>query len=73
LKARLDKIVENIDNTMYFHKDSLHVYRFNKSVLTNGCIYGLKKRRADDSDSASKVTASKLVPIKSAVDFEKNP
>ena len=71
LKSRLVEIVENTDNVMYFHKDSLHIYRFDESALPNRGIYGMKERRTDDSDSTSKITASKLVPIKLAGDFEK--
>ena len=71
LKARLVKIEENIDNVIYFHKGSLHVYRFDESALPNRGIYGLKERRKDNSNSPFKVTAIKLVPIKSTSDFEK--
>ena len=71
LKTRITEIVENVDNGFYFHKDENYIYRFDESALPNGGIYGLKERRATVGD-ISKLTASKLLPIKSAHDFEKN-
>ena len=71
LKTRISEIVNNSDNGLYFHKDEDHIYRFDETALPNGGIYGLKDRRASPGDM-SRITASKLVPIKSASDFERN-
>ena len=56
---------------MFFHKDTAHTYTSDKSVLQNGAVYGLKDRRPKKSDSATKVTAIKLILIKLAKEFEK--
>ena len=71
-KYRLAEIVEDKGNGFWFQKDDGHVYRFDESALPNGGIFGLKDRRAEDSDPMAKLTASKLVPIMSARDFERN-
>lgn len=72
MKTRLGDIVGNIENAMCFHKDKHHIYRFDESALPNVGIYGLKERRSSGSDRSSKVTASKLVTIKSSAVFEKH-
>ena len=70
LKEKIVKIVGNGGNMLYFHQDNTHTYRFEKSALPNGRIYGLKEKRADESDT-SKLTVSELDPIKSALEFER--
>ena len=69
MKYRIAEIVKNTDNDFWFQKDNNYIYRFDESALPNGGIYRLKDRRVEDSDLASKLTASKLVPIKCARDF----
>ena len=71
LKEKLTALVDNGDNGLFFHKDNLHIYRFNESALPGGGIYGLKEKRALAGD-ISKLTASKLVPIQSPLEFERN-
>ena len=70
LKTRLGIIVRDTEHEMYFHKDNNRVYSFDESALPYGAIYGMKERRTGDSDSASKFTASKLIVITSAAEFE---
>ena len=72
LKSRFTNVVEYPDHKLFFHKDSVHKYRLDELVLQNGAVYGLKERRVGDSSSASKITAGKLVAIKSADEFEKH-
>ena len=69
---RITEIVKNKENGFWFRKDSNHRYHFGEFALPNGGINGLKDRRTKDSDLTSKLTASKLVPIKSPSDFERN-
>lgn len=72
LKTRLDDIISNIENEMYFHKDSHHVYCFDESLLQNGAIYGRKERRANCSVTSTKFTVSVMISIKSTAEFEKH-
>ena len=72
LKYRLAEIVKNTDNKLWFQKDHVYNYTFDKSLLPNGGIYGMKERRGEDSDLTSKLTASKLIPLKRARDFDRN-
>ena len=44
LKNNIAEIVENDDNRLYFRNDPHHIYRFDKSVLSNGRIYGLEEK-----------------------------
>ena len=71
-KYRLAEIVKDKSNEFWFQKDDGHLYLFDESALPNGGIYGLKERRAEDDDPSSKLTASKLVAIKSPHDFQEN-
>ena len=70
LKDRIDMIVASTDSGLYFQTDEINTYRFDESVLPNGGIYGLKEKRALEGDT-SKLTASKLIPIQSALEFER--
>ena len=71
MKDRSAALVENADIGLFFHKDTHHIYRFDKSALPNGGIYGLKDKCALAGDM-TRLTASKLVPIKNAQEFERN-
>ena len=57
---------------LFFHKDSSYAYRFDETTLPNGAIYGMKAKRAGDTDRATKLTARNLTAIQSAADFEKH-
>ena len=72
LKRRITILVEDKDYDLYFHKDASHKYTFDESVLPNGGIYGLREAIDDDDERCRKITAKKLVAIKSAAAFEKN-
>ena len=72
LKYRLAEIVKDKNNKLWFQKDEGHTYTFDEPSLPNGGIYGLKERCSKDSDLTAKLTASKLVPVKSPNDFERN-
>ena len=72
LKTKLHEVVEDNDHQLLFHKDSLHRYRFDESVLQSGALYGMAVRRKGvEGEVRKKVTVSKLVPILSPVDFKK--
>ena len=70
MKDRLESIVDDTEQGLFFHKDSHHKYTLDESSLQNGAIYGLKQRRKSDSNLASKTTAGKLKPIGSDAEFE---
>ena len=72
LKAKLGTIVEDPECELYFHKDSVHRYRLDESALPNGAVYGMKDRRKSGSEASTKLTASKLIPIQSASEFQKH-
>ena len=72
LKYRLAEIVKDTTNSFWFQKDETYLYTFDESSLPNGGIYGMKERRSEDSDLAAKLTASKLIPLKCARDFDRN-
>lgn len=65
-------IVDNKDRDLFFHKDAQHVYSFGESVIPNGGVYGLRVKHGDTSNGTSKVTASRLVHIKTAEAFEQH-
>ena len=72
LKYRLAEIVKDTTNEFWFQKDEDYIYTFDESSLPNGGIYGLKEKRGGDTDPTSKLTASKLIPLKCPGDFDRN-
>ena len=72
LKEKLVDIVSDTQHNLFFHRDKNNIYQFDESALHHGGVYGLKERRAADGDPSSKLTASKLVPIKSPQEFKEN-
>ena len=72
LKEKIKSLVEDQKSGLYFHQDAKNKYVFDESGLPHGGIYGLRNRRKDDEDKSKKVTASKLVPIETGVEFEKH-
>ena len=73
LKTKLKGVVDNHDHQLFFQKENLHRYRFDESVLQSGAVYGMTARRkVGEGEVRKKITASKLVPIISQVDFKKH-
>ena len=70
LKEKIVDMVQDSECRLYFHSDSKNVYKFDKSNLPCGGIYGLRERRADDEDMSKNLTARKLQPIQSATKFQ---
>ena len=51
LKSQISSVVDDPKSSLFFHKDSLHKYKFDESSLQNGAVYGMKDmRKKDGSD-----------------------
>ena len=73
LKDCLATIMDDSDHDLFFHRDESHVYSFDESKLQNEAIYGRKEARNHcNEDRISKITASKLVPLRDADEFEEH-
>ena len=71
LKDRLTSVVDDSEYDLFFHHDKSHVYSFDESNLQHGAIYGRNEaRRHYNKDRNSKITASKLIPLRDANEFE---
>ena len=71
LKDRIATIVDDSEHYLFFHHDESHVCSFDESKLQHGAIYGRKEvRNHCNEDQNSKITASKLIPLSDANDFE---
>ena len=72
MKEKIKSLVEDQKSGLYFHQDAKNKYKFDESGIPHGGIYGLRNRIKDDEDKIKKVTASKLVPIETGVEFKKH-
>jgi hypothetical protein len=68
LKEAILDVVES--GEQFFHCDRRFTYNFKEESLQHGAIYGRKNKKADDEEEGSKITAAKLIPIRSPSQFK---
>ena len=72
LKASLSNVVEDKDFDLFFHHDKNFKYTFEERALENGAIYGRKQKKSKDEEVGAKITAGRLIAIKSSSQFTKH-
>ena len=72
LKQSLSDCVEDEAYDLFFHKDNKNNYYFDDGTFQHGAIYVRKEKKEEGDNNKTKDTASRLVAIQNAVEFEKH-